>query len=149
MYNNMYNMYNNFEISPVVFMPNITTNYAITYTNPTTVAHKGHYALLSHNIFRIIKVRISNYAQHIPNSSRHILNSLQIRNSSQHISKSSQHIRPRTPSVCREKGTVTQLLLLPSTPRFVPRVDNYKKALFFPGVWVGAGRKCRPRKLRR
>ena len=26
-------MYNNFEISLVVFMPNITTNYAITYTN--------------------------------------------------------------------------------------------------------------------
>ena len=25
--------YNNFEISPVVFMPNITTNRAITYTN--------------------------------------------------------------------------------------------------------------------
>ena len=29
----MYNMYNSFEISPVVFMPNITTNHAITYTN--------------------------------------------------------------------------------------------------------------------
>ena len=26
-------MYNNFEISLVVFMPNITTNNAITYTN--------------------------------------------------------------------------------------------------------------------
>ena len=25
--------YNNFEISRVVFMPNITTNHAITYTN--------------------------------------------------------------------------------------------------------------------
>ena len=25
--------YDNFEISLVVFMPNITTNYAITYTN--------------------------------------------------------------------------------------------------------------------
>ena len=25
--------YNNFEISLVVFMPNITTNYAITHTN--------------------------------------------------------------------------------------------------------------------
>ena len=25
--------YNNFEISPEVFMPNITTNHAITYTN--------------------------------------------------------------------------------------------------------------------
>ena len=25
-------MYNNFEISLVVFMPNITTNHAITYT---------------------------------------------------------------------------------------------------------------------
>ena len=25
--------YTNSEISPVVFMPNITTNYAITYTN--------------------------------------------------------------------------------------------------------------------
>ena len=27
--------YNNFEISPVVFMPIITTNNAITYTNVT------------------------------------------------------------------------------------------------------------------
>ena len=26
--------YNNFEISLIVFMPNITTNHAITYTNP-------------------------------------------------------------------------------------------------------------------
>ena len=26
-------MYNNFEMSLVVFMPNITTNHAITYTN--------------------------------------------------------------------------------------------------------------------
>ena len=26
-------MYNNFEISLVVFIPNITTNHAITYTN--------------------------------------------------------------------------------------------------------------------
>ena len=26
-------MYNNFEISLVVFMPNISTNHAITYTN--------------------------------------------------------------------------------------------------------------------
>ena len=26
-------MYNNFEISLLVFMPNITTNHAITYTN--------------------------------------------------------------------------------------------------------------------
>ena len=26
-------MYNNFEISLVVFMPNITKNYAITHTN--------------------------------------------------------------------------------------------------------------------
>ena len=78
-------------------------------------------------------VRISNYAQHIPNSSKHILNLLQILKSSQHISKSSQHIRPRTPSVGREKGTGTQLLLLlPSTLCFVPRVDNnYKKVLFF------------------
>ena len=28
-------MYNNFEISLVVFMPNITTNHAVTYTNST------------------------------------------------------------------------------------------------------------------
>ena len=27
--------YNNFEISLVIFMPNITTNHAITYTNWT------------------------------------------------------------------------------------------------------------------
>ena len=26
-------MYNNFEVSLVVFMPNITTSHAITYTN--------------------------------------------------------------------------------------------------------------------
>ena len=55
-----------------------------------------------------------------------------ISKSSQHISKSSQHIRPRTPSVGREKGTDTQLLLLLSTPCCVPRVDNnYKKVLLF------------------
>ena len=30
--------YNNFEISLVLFMPNITTNHAITYTNTTVVA---------------------------------------------------------------------------------------------------------------
>ena len=53
------------------------------------------------------------------------------------IFASSQHIRPRTPSVGREKGMVTQLLLLPSTPSFVRRGDNnYKKVLFFC-------RKCR------
>ena len=27
-------MYNNFEISLVVYIPNITINHAITYTNP-------------------------------------------------------------------------------------------------------------------
>ena len=31
----LYEAYNNFEISLVVFMPNITTNHAITYTNTT------------------------------------------------------------------------------------------------------------------
>ena len=30
-------MYNNFEISLVVFMPNITTNHAIAYTKSATV----------------------------------------------------------------------------------------------------------------
>ena len=30
--------YYNFEISVVVFMPNVTTNHAITYTNPLTGA---------------------------------------------------------------------------------------------------------------
>ena len=30
--------YNNFEISPVVFMPNITTNHAITYTKSTIIS---------------------------------------------------------------------------------------------------------------
>ena len=30
-------IYNNFEISPVVFIPNITTNHAITYTNVSTL----------------------------------------------------------------------------------------------------------------
>ena len=32
--------YNNFEISLVVFTPNITTNHAITYTNSTVVPCK-------------------------------------------------------------------------------------------------------------
>ena len=58
----------------------------------------------------------SKSSQHISKSSQHISKS------SQHISKSSQHIRPRTPSVGREKGTVTQLLLLPSTFFHVWRV---------------------------
>ena len=31
--------YNNFEISLVVFMPNITTNHAINYTNLFAVIH--------------------------------------------------------------------------------------------------------------
>ena len=35
-----------------------------------------------------------------------------------------QHIRPRNPSVGREKETVTQLLLLPSKPCFVQRVET-------------------------
>ena len=30
--------YNNFEISLVVFMPNITTNHAITYTNSNDIS---------------------------------------------------------------------------------------------------------------
>ena len=33
--------YNNFEISLVVFMPNITTNHAITYTNPVRKQEKS------------------------------------------------------------------------------------------------------------
>ena len=32
--------YNNFEISLVIFMPNITANHAITYTNTTQYAKK-------------------------------------------------------------------------------------------------------------
>jgi len=32
-------MYNNFEISIVVFKPNITTNHAITYTNHTSTGN--------------------------------------------------------------------------------------------------------------
>ena len=35
-------MYNNFEISLVVFMPNITTNHAITYTNQGTEKRRNH-----------------------------------------------------------------------------------------------------------
>ena len=31
--------YNNFEISLVVFIPNITTNHAITYTNDLVLCH--------------------------------------------------------------------------------------------------------------
>ena len=112
------------------------------------VAHKGRYAL-SHNIFRIIKYtfqimhntlqipqntdilnslqilkssHISKSSQHISKSSQHILKS------SPHISKSSQHIHPRTPSVGREKGMVTQLLLLPS---------HYKIVYFRMGITAG------------
>ena len=33
--------YNNFEISLMVFMPNITTNHAITYTNFAQIAPGG------------------------------------------------------------------------------------------------------------
>ena len=33
--------YNNFEISLVVFMPNITTNHAITYTNQHSITLLG------------------------------------------------------------------------------------------------------------
>ena len=36
--------YNNFEISLVVFMPNITTNHAITYTN----THDTDFVLLKY-----------------------------------------------------------------------------------------------------
>ena len=41
-------MYNNFEISLVVFIPNITTNHAITYTNQTNHSDQSnpkYYAL--------------------------------------------------------------------------------------------------------
>ena len=34
--------YNNFEISLVEFMPNVTTNHAITYTNKCIVQVKNH-----------------------------------------------------------------------------------------------------------
>ena len=34
--------YNNFEISFVVFMPNITTNHAITYTNTRKFGRRVH-----------------------------------------------------------------------------------------------------------
>ena len=35
-------MNNNFEISLVVFMPNITTNHAITYTNKNIINSDGY-----------------------------------------------------------------------------------------------------------
>ena len=38
-------MHNNFEISLMVFMPNITTNHAITYTNISM--HKGCWKQIS------------------------------------------------------------------------------------------------------
>ena len=137
-----------------------------------TLGHKGHYAS-SHNIFRIIKYAFQimhntfQIPRNIPNSSKHILNSLQIpessqhiskssqhiskssqhiSKSSQHISKSSQHIRPSTPSVGREKGTVTQLLLL---LLFHVWTTATRKFCFLSEMWVEACRKCRPRKLRR
>ena len=37
--------YNNFEITLVVFMPNITTNHAITYTNSATPWGTSHGSL--------------------------------------------------------------------------------------------------------
>ena len=128
-----------------------------------TLSHKGHYAL-SHNIFRIIKyafqiprntfqihilnlLQIPESSQHISKPSQHISKSSQhISKSSQHISKSSQHIRPSNPSVGREKGTVTQLLLL---LLFHVWTTATRKFCFLSEMWVGACRKCRPRKLRR
>ena len=38
--------YNNFEMSLVVFMPNITTNHAITYTNTPSRMRKYYYGVL-------------------------------------------------------------------------------------------------------
>ena len=45
--------YNNFEISPVVFMPNITTNYAITYTKARSENGCGKWHFLVWNTVRI------------------------------------------------------------------------------------------------
>ena len=119
----------------------VTTHYLTTYFELLSM----HFKLCTTH-FQIPQ----NTFQIILNSLQILKSSQHISKSSQHISKSSQHIRPRNPSVDREKGTVTQLLLLLSTPCFVPRVDNnYKKVLFLPEMWVEACRKCRPRKLRR
>ena len=35
----LHTLYNNFKISLVVFMPNITTNHAITYTKTISLKH--------------------------------------------------------------------------------------------------------------
>ena len=50
--------YNNFEISRVVFMPNITTNHAITYTKIITISHSlasvGAYNLILQNNIHVV-----------------------------------------------------------------------------------------------
>ena len=59
-------MYNNFEISLVVFIPNITTNHAITYTNeestlswynPSSFIKLIQVVLMLTSVFRIIFMR--------------------------------------------------------------------------------------------
>ena len=104
----------------------VTTHYLTTYFELLST----HFKLCTtHSKF--LKTHSKFFETHL-NSLQILKSSQHISKSSQHILKSSQHIRPRTPSVGREKGTVTQLLLLLSTPCFVPPVDNnYKKVLFF------------------
>ena len=59
-------MYNNFEISLVVFIPNITTNHAITHTNeestlswynPSSFIKLIQVVLMLTSVFRIIFMR--------------------------------------------------------------------------------------------
>ena len=51
-------MYNNFEISLVVFMPNITTNHAITYTNTTTNNNNNNINNKNQAVCQIIEVAV-------------------------------------------------------------------------------------------
>ena len=52
-------MYNNFEISLVVFMPNITTNHAITYTNNICLlsTFKGFYSCNTETLPGVINLK--------------------------------------------------------------------------------------------
>ena len=47
-------MYNNFKISVVVFMPNITTNHAITYTNFQQVTFKLGILTYCNTFFKLV-----------------------------------------------------------------------------------------------
>ena len=60
--------YNNFEISLVVFMLNITTNHAITYTNPTGICDLTRRGQLPQNFSVSKLVVVIVVTQHLASS---------------------------------------------------------------------------------